>query len=359
MKIVYIVGARPQFIKHAPLSRELQKTTKGVLIHTGQHYDYNMNKVFFDELSIPEPDYNLGVGSGTHAYQTGEMLKGIEGILIEEKPDLLLVYGDTNSTLAGALAAAKLHVKVAHVEAGLRLYDKSIPEEINRVLTDYCSDYLFCPTHTAVDNLKQECINKGVYLTGDVMVDALNFNKKVAERLNILDNLGLTRKQYLLVTVHRDFNTDDRNHLANIASALIKLGKSGNRIVFPAHPRTVKLLKTYKLLDSLEKRITLIEPLGYLEFLKLLNHAGKVVTDSGGIQKEAYILKVPCITLMDSTPWTETVEDGWNILTGTDIEKIIEAVENFEPVSEQRDAFGNQACRIIAKLISDTVARSL
>lgn len=356
MKIVYIVGARPQFIKHAPLSRELQKTTKGVLIHTGQHYDYNMNKVFFDELGIPEPDYNLGVGSGTHAYQTGEMLKGIEGILIEEKPDLLLVYGDTNSTLAGALAAAKLHVKVAHVEAGLRLYDKSIPEEINRVLTDYCSDYLFCPTHTAVDNLKQERINKGVYLTGDVMVDALNFNKEVAERLNILENLGLTSKQYLLVTVHRDFNTDDRNHLANIASVLIKLGKSGNRIVFPAHPRTVKLLKTHKLLDSLEKIITVIEPLGYLEFLKLLNHAGKVLTDSGGIQKEAYILKVPCITLMDSTPWTETVDDGWNILTGTDMEKIIEAVENFEPVSEQRDAFGNQACRTIAKLISDRVA---
>jgi len=352
MKIISIVGARPQFIKYAPLSKELKKAHRDVLIHTGQHYDYNMNKVFFDELGIPEPDYNLEVGSGTHAYQTGEMLKGIEDILIKEKPDLVIVYGDTNSTVAGALSAAKLNIKVAHVEAGLRIFDKSVPEEINRVLTDYCSDYLFCPTRTAVDNLKQEGITEGVYLTGDVMVDALNFNKEIAEQSKILDNLGLISKNYLLVTVHRDFNTDNRNNLENITTALIKLGELGERIVFPAHPRTVKLLKTYGLSDSLGEMVTLIEPLGYLEFLKLLNHARMVITDSGGVQRDAYILKVPCATLMAFTPWIETLGDGWNTLTGTDIKRIIEAIKTLKPTSKQRDVFGDQACRIIAELIN-------
>jgi len=351
MKIISIVGARPQFIKYAPLSKELKKAHEDVLIHTGQHYDYNMNKVFFDELGIPEPDYNLGVGSGTHAYQTGEMLKGIEDILIKEKPDLVIVYGDTNSTIAGALSSVKLHIKVAHVEAGLRIFDKSVPEEINRVLTDYCSNYLFCPTQTAVDNLKQEGITEGVYLTGDVMVDALNFNKEIAEQSRILDQLRLISKKYILVTVHRDFNTDNQNNLENIMTALIRLGEMGEKIVFPVHPRTAKLLKTYGLFNSLGEMVTMIEPLGYLEFLKLLNHAKKVLTDSGGVERDAYILKVPCATLMDFTPWVETVDDGWNILAGTDIEKIVKVARNFKPGHRYSDVFGQGACKKISHII--------
>jgi len=258
MKIISIVGARPQFVKHSPLSNELSKSHQCILIHTGQHYDYSMNKIFFDELGIREPDYNLGIGSGTHAYQTGEMMKGIENILFHEKPDLVIVYGDTNSTLAGALAAAKLNFKTAHVEAGLRMFDKSIPEELNRVIADYCSDYLFCPTQTAVDNLKHEGLTNGVYLTGDVMVDALNFNKEIAERSNILNNLKLTDKKYTLVTLHRANNTDKRQNLENIVNALIGLDELGEKIVFPVHPRTVKMMKTYVLLIAISAQVVLL-----------------------------------------------------------------------------------------------------
>ena len=351
MKIVSVVGARPQFIKYAPLSKEITKLHQSILVHTGQHYDYNLNKVFFDELNIPPPDYNLGVGSGTHAYQTGEMIKGIENILVKEKPNLVIVYGDTNSTLAGALSAVKLHIKTAHVEAGLRMFDKSIPEEINRVLADYCSDYLFCPTQTAVDNLKHEGVTSGVYLTGDVMVDALNYNKEIAERSNILDDLNLTDKKYILVTSHRPQNTDIRQKIENIANALIRLHELGEILVFPIHPRTTKMLKTYSLYDRLRKNIILIEPLGYLEFLKLMNHAKKIVTDSGGIQKEAYILKVPCITLLGNTTWLETVDDGWNILVDTDMEKIIHSVQKFKPRDKYSNIFGQGACKEIVRII--------
>jgi UDP-N-acetylglucosamine 2-epimerase len=351
MKIVTIVGARPQFIKYAALSREVKKKHKEVLVHTGQHYDYNMSKVFFVELCIPEPDYYLGIGSGTHGYQTGEMLKGIESILLKEKPDLAIVFGDTNSTLAGALSAAKIHIKLAHVESGLRMFDKSIPEEINRVLADYCSDYNFCPTETALNNLKKEGITKGVYLTGDVMVDALNFYKETAERSNILDVLGLTSKHYILITVHRASNIDIWNNLENIANALIKLAELEETIVFPVHPRSLKALNANGLINRLKQKVILSEPLGYLEFLKLLNHAKKVITDSGGIQKEAYILKVPCITLMDNTPWMETVNDGWNVLAGTATEKVIELARNFEPKHTNSNQFGLGACKKIAKII--------
>jgi UDP-N-acetylglucosamine 2-epimerase len=353
MKIISIVGARPQFIKYAPLSKEIVKSHQSVLIHTGQHYDYNMNKVFFDELEIPAPDYNLGVGSGTHAYQTAEMMKGIEDILVKEKPDLVIVYGDTNSTLAGALAAVKLHLKTAHVEAGLRMFDKSFPEEINRVLADYCSDYLFCPTQTAVDHLKREGVINGVYLTGDVMVDALNFNKEIAERSNILDVLSLTSKQYLIVTLHRAGNTDIRQNLENITNALIKLGELKETIVFPIHPRTVKMLKTHGLFDGLKENVKLTEPLGYLEFLKLMNHAKMILTDSGGIQKESYILQVPCITLMDNTPWIETVNDGWNMLGGTNTEKIIELTLKFKPNHLYSNIYGQGACENIMRIIEE------
>jgi UDP-N-acetylglucosamine 2-epimerase len=352
MKIISVVGARPQFIKHAPLSKELAKTHQCKLIHTGQHYDYNMSKVFFDELGIPKPDFELEVGSGTHAYQTGMMLIRIEEILMKENPDLVLIYGDTNSTLAGAISSAKLHIKIAHVEAGVRLFDKSSPEEINRQVADYCADYLFCPTQTAVDNLKHEGITQGVYLTGDVMVDAINLNKKIAEKSNILDLLQLKNKQYILVTLHRPLNTDTQDRLENIINILINLQELGETIVFPIHPRTEKMLTAFGDIESLKKKVKLIEPLGYIEFLKLQNHAKTIITDSGGIQKEAYILKVPCITLMDNTPWVETVLDGWNILVGDDKAKIIDAVKNFHPSDQKHsERFGKGNASTIIKNI--------
>ncbi|AMM53547.1 non-hydrolyzing UDP-N-acetylglucosamine 2-epimerase [Pyrococcus kukulkanii] len=334
MKIATIVGARPQFIKMAPVSRELRKYFEEIVIHTGQHYDYEMNKIFFEQLNIPEPNYYLSVGSGTHGYQTGEMLKRIEEVLMEEKPDLVLVYGDTNSTLAGALAAVKLHIKVAHVEAGLRSFDKRMPEEINRVLTDHVSDYLFAPTETAVKNLYEEGIREGVYLTGDVMYDALLYNIKIARKKSkILRELGLKPKKYLLATVHRAENTDNRENLKNIIEAFIE---SSELIIFPVHPRTKKCLTEYGLIKKLEKadNVLLIPPVGYLDMLVLEENARKILTDSGGIQKEAYFLKVPCITLRERTEWVETVEDGWNVLVGADKLKILDAIQNFEPSGE-------------------------
>lgn len=355
MKIISVVGARPQFIKHAALSKELVKSHQCLLIHTGQHYDYNMNQIFFDELGIPEANYYLGVGSGSHAYQTSNMMKGIEDILQKEKPDLVIVYGDTNSTLSGALAAAKLHIKLAHVEAGLRMFDKSFPEEINRVVADYCSDYLFCPTRTAINNLIHEGRTKGVYFTGDVMVDALNFNKKIAEKSDILETLGLTHNQYVIATLHRAANTDNPENLEKITNAMIQLGKLGETIVLPIHPRTEKMMIRYNLYDRLKENVKLIDPLGYLEFLKLLNHSKKIITDSGGIQKEAYLLKVPCITLMDTTPWPEIVNVGWNILVKINTKKIIELVQNFKPNGEHTHIFGRGASRKIARIIEKPV----
>ena len=334
MKVATVVGARPQFIKMAPVSRELRKHLEEVVIHTGQHYDYEMNRVFFEQLEIPEPDYYLGVGSGSHGHQTGEMLRRIEDVLLKEEPDIVLVYGDTNSTLAGALAAVKLHIKVAHVEAGLRSFDKRMPEEVNRVLTDHVSDYLFAPTETAVKNLHNEGIKEGVYLTGDVMYDALLYNIKIARKKSgILNELGLKPKEYLLATVHRAENTDNRRNLENIIEAFVE---SGELIVFPAHPRTQKYLKAYGLVEKIENaaNIILIPPVGYLDILVLEENAKKILTDSGGIQKEAYFLKVPCITLRDRTEWVETVQDGWNILVGTDKKKILRAIREFEPKGE-------------------------
>ena len=308
------------------------------MIHTGQHYDYEMNKVFFDELKIPEPDYHLGVGSGSHGEQTGEMLKRTEEILIKETPDLVLVFGDTNTTLAGVSAASKLHIKVGHIEAGLRSFDRRMPEEINRVLTDHCSDFLFCPTETAVKILGTEGIENGVYLTGDVMVDALQENIKIAEqKSNVLDELGLKPKEYYLATSHRPENTDAFKRLKSIVDAFFVI----ENMVFPCHPRTEKLLKRFGLWDKLTKKTKVIKPVGYLDMLMLEKNAKKILTDSGGIQKEAYIFNVPCITLRDNTEWVETVEDGWNVLVGADKEKIAKMANDFEPKGEQRDVFGD------------------
>ncbi|WP_297519493.1 non-hydrolyzing UDP-N-acetylglucosamine 2-epimerase [Thermococcus sp.] len=354
MRVATVVGARPQFIKMAPVSRELRKHFEEIVIHTGQHYDYEMNRIFFEQLNIPEPDYYLGVGSGSHGYQTGEMLKKIEEVLVREEPDIVLVYGDTNSTLAGALAAVKLHIKVAHVEAGLRSFDKRMPEEVNRVLTDHVSDYLFAPTETAVKNLHNEGIDDGVYLTGDVMYDALLHNIRIARKESrILTELGLKPKEYLLATVHRAENTEGRERLERIIGAFIE---SGELIVFPVHPRTRKYLGAYGLIDEVEKarNVLMIPPVGYLDMLVLEENARKILTDSGGVQKEAYFLKVPCITLRERTEWAETVEDGWNLLVGAEREKILRAIREFEPRGETytyRFGDGKTSERIVKALL--------
>mgnify|MGYP001018305937 CR=1 FL=1 len=351
MKIASVVGVRPQFVKASVVSRELRKSNKECLIHTGQHYDYEMNKIFFEELGIPEPDYYLGVGSGSHGQQTGEMLRKLEEVLMVEKPDLVLTYGDTNSTLAGALAASKLGIKNAHIESGLRSFDKSMPEEINRILTDHCSDILFCPTQNAVNNLEEEGITKNVYLTGDVMVDSLLLNKEIAEaKSSLLNDLNLKTRDYIVVTIHRASNTDNFENLQNIIEALRELNEN---IIFPIHPRTEKLLKNYDLYDSLPSSITLVKPLGFLDFIKLMNHAKMILTDSGGVQKEAYILKVPCVTLRENTEWIETIKDGWNVLVGSNKERIIKTVNGFMPsVQEHCNRFGDGSAsnRIVAAI---------
>ena len=351
MKIASIVGVRPQFVKASVVSKQLRKEHEEVLVHTGQHYDYKMNNVFFSELNIPEPEYFLGIGSGSHGYQTGEMLKKIEEVLIKEEPDLVLTYGDTNSTLAGALAAAKLHIKTAHVESGLRSFDRSMPEEINRILTDHCSDLLFCPTKNAVDNLRKEGITTNVHLTGDVMADSLLYNKEIAEtRSTILSDLDLNSKEYAVATIHRASNTDNKENLTNIVDAFSQLDET---IIFPVHPRTQKLLKEYGLYEKLSSSVKLVEPLGFLDFIKLMAHSKIILTDSGGIQKEAYILKVPCITLRENSEWVETIEDGWNVLVGTDKENIFQAVNSFHPsLKLHKDRFGNgDAAEKIAAII--------
>ncbi|AKB51855.1 UDP-N-acetylglucosamine 2-epimerase [Methanosarcina barkeri str. Wiesmoor] len=351
MKIVSIVGARPQFIKCAPLSRLIREKHEEILIHTGQHYDTGMSDIFFDELKIPKPNYNLGVGSNSHGVQTGKMLIEIEKILLRESPDLVLVYGDTNSTLAGDLAASKLHIKTAHIEAGLRSFDRSMPEEINRVLTDHTSDLLFCPTETAVLNLKKEGITTGVYNVGDVMLDSLKYNIRIAEqKATILGKLNLNSKEYIVATVHRASNTDSFENLSSITNAFCHTGVS---IVFTVHPRTEKYLKQYGLWNKLCEKVKVIPPLGYLEMLKLMVHAKKILTDSGGVQKEAYMLGVPCITMRENTEWVETIEDGGNVLVGTDYEKIMDAILNFKGVPVKGNFFGNgNACAEICKTLN-------
>jgi UDP-GlcNAc3NAcA epimerase len=330
MKILTVVGARPQFIKLAPFSKILRENgINEIIVHTGQHYDENMNDLFFKELEIPDPDYNLGIGSGNHGEQTGRMLIEIEKIILKEKPNLVIVYGDTNSTLAGALAASKLHIKLAHVEAGLRSFNKRMPEEINRVLTDHVSDILFCPTQTAVENLKNEGITNGVYLVGDVMFDALLHFSKISDmKSNILERLNINQKEYYLATIHRAENTDDHERLKNILTAISKMDEI---VVFPIHPRTRKMVNYYGLNGLLKNNnVKVIDPVGYLDMLKLEKNAKAILTDSGGVQKEAFWLKVPCITLRDETEWIETVNLGWNRLVGSDVEKILEAVRDLK-----------------------------
>lgn len=330
LNIVSIVGARPQFIKLAPLSKVLREEGfKETIVHTGQHYDDNMSDIFFKELEIPEPDYNLGIGSGSHGEQTGKMLIAIEEVLMKRKPDLVIVYGDTNSTLAGALASSKLHIKLAHVEAGLRSFNKMMPEEINRIVTDHLSDILFCPTETAVKNLEKEGITKGVYLVGDIMFDALMYFSRISEeKSKILENLKLNPKEYYLLTIHRAENTDNYDRLKNI---LLAIAQFRRKVVFPIHPRTRSRIKEFNLDKYLDnENILLIDPVGYLDMISLEKNAFAIFTDSGGVQKEAFWLRVPCITLRDETEWIETVKYGWNTLVGANIEKILEAERNIK-----------------------------
>lgn len=337
MKILTVVGARPQFMKAAAVSNVIRQKHEEILVHTGQHYDENMSKIFFEELRIPKPDYNLGVGSGNHGKQTGTMLIKLEEIYEKERPDLVLVYGDTNSTLAGALCASKLLIPVAHVEAGLRSFNKAMPEEQNRILTDHISDLLFTPTLTAVNNLKDENITKGVHNVGDVMYDAVNlFKERAKEVSKILDGLDLEPNSYVLSTIHRAENTNSIERLTSIINAL---SNSGKRIILPLHPRTKKFIEEYNL--HVGDNIRIIDPVGYLDMLSLQGNSQKIVTDSGGVQKEAYFLKKPCITMRDETEWVETVNNGWNVIVGSNSNKIIDALENFNPTGTPASVFGN------------------
>ncbi len=329
MKIVSIVGARPQFIKAAVLSRAIRKENDEILVHTGQHYDDNMSEIFFRNLGIPSPEYNLGIGSGEQGAQTGAMLIKIEQVLLKENPAWVVVYGDTNSTLAGAIAAVKQHLKVAHVEAGLRSFNREMPEEVNRLITDHISSLLFCPSENAVENLKNEGIERGVYVVGDVMYEALTYALNTTSGTSeILKELHLKSKNYLLITVHRAENTDNKENILNIFRAFQQLQEE---IIFPVHPRTRKAIKSLDPKYLNLKNIHLIDPLGYFEMVQLEKSARMILTDSGGVQKEAYWLGIPCVTLRNETEWIETVQNGWNMVVGTDAERIIEAVRNFSP----------------------------
>ncbi|MFU8859653.1 MAG: non-hydrolyzing UDP-N-acetylglucosamine 2-epimerase [Cyclonatronaceae bacterium] len=335
-KILSIVGARPQFVKLAPLSRRIREHFTEVIVHTGQHFDRQMSDAFFSDLNIPAPDYNLNIGSGSHGVQTGNMLMAIEEVLIKEKPALVVVFGDTNSTLAGALAAVKLHIPVVHIEAGLRSFNRSMPEEINRIATDHVSDYLFAPTPAAMANIEKEGLTARSTLTGDIMVDALLDNiGRARESSAILQNMKLEPESYSLLTLHRPYNVDDP---VNLRAILTLLARTEERVVFPVHPRTRNIIRDHNI--RIPENIITTEPVGYLDFLYLQSHSQRVITDSGGIQKEAYILRKPCLTLRPETEWVETVEAGWNRLIDYHRDDAAEQISHFIPPEDHLDLFG-------------------
>ena len=357
-KIVTIIGARPQFIKAAMVSKALKKNFKEVIVHTGQHYDKNMSDIFFEQLEIPKPKYNLNVGSGSHGKQTGEMLEKIEEVLLIEKPDFVMVYGDTNSTIAGALAASKILIPIIHVEAGLRSYNKNMPEEQNRVLTDHISKIFICPTDTAIENLKKEGITENVYNTGDVMCDSVLYYSKVAEQKINKDKIDLVglydnRKldKWYLATIHRAENTASDENLINILSAFEKLDY---QVVFPVHPRIRKTVNKL-MIENKYKNIYFVEPVDYLTMLYLSKNAEKVVTDSGGLQKESYIFNTPCITIREQTEWGETLKNGYNILSNPEEKELLEKILNakINTQIEKINYYGDgKASFIIANIIS-------
>jgi UDP-GlcNAc3NAcA epimerase len=336
MKIATIVGARPQFIKAATINRAIKKIPDihEIIIHTGQHYDENMSDVFFNELNIPKPQYNLGVGSQSHGKQTARMLEGIEEILMKEKPNWILVFGDTNSTIAGALAASKLHIPIAHVEAGLRSYNRHMPEEINRISTDHISDILFAPTINALNILNQEGLGNRAIFSGDVMYDSILYYKEIArQRFKIEDIIDIEPNHYFLATIHRQENTDDIKRLQEIFLAFSEFDLP---VIVPLHPRTRNILEEV----SYRSNVKIINPVGYLEMVCLVDNCFKVFTDSGGLQKEAYFLKKPCITLRDETEWIETLEGNWNFTVGADRLKILQKMHHVD-YSPQKDFFGD------------------
>ena len=372
MKIVTVIGARPQIIKAAALSRAIKehfkKEVNEIIVHTGQHYDTNMSQVFFDELGIPQPDYNLGVGSASHGVQTARMIEGIEEILLKEKPDYLVLYGDTNSTLAGAIAASKIHVPIVHIEAGLRSFNKSMPEEINRICCDHCSTLLFSPTATGFKNLIKEGFNPdnkrrftidnpGIYHCGDVMYDNSKYFANIADtKSQILDKEGLRGTGYMLCTIHRDNNTDQPERLNAIFKALLKISEC-KMVVLPLHPRTSKLLNTNlenDLYDKItnNKNIKILPPASFLDMIVLERHAQMVVTDSGGVQKEAFFFQKPCLILRSETEWKEIVECGAAVITDADENKIIDSFNNFveNPPHKFPEIFGDgKAAEFICK----------
>ena len=368
MRIVSIVGARPQFVKLAPVSRAMASgevtggtSIEDIIVHTGQHYDAGMSDVFFDELEIPKPAIHLGVGSGSHGAQTARMLETIETALQEQRPDWVVIYGDTNSTLAGAVAAAKLHIPIAHIEAGLRSFDRHMPEEVNRLVADHTSDLLFAPTDTAMDNLRNENLIARAVKCGDVMLDAVEFNAILAEqRSDILSTLGLEEGGYAVATVHRPVNTDG-DKLLKILGAFNQIAADGLPVVFPAHPRTIGLLEKHHSGWQAHEGLRMIDPVGYLDMLKLLKHARLALTDSGGLQKEALFVNTACITLRDETEWPETVFAGGNVLTGADPDKMLAAVagelagkgaEASGTASDMPFGDGNAAAAIVRRLVA-------
>ncbi|MCL0058889.1 UDP-N-acetylglucosamine 2-epimerase (non-hydrolyzing) [Dehalococcoidia bacterium] len=356
MKIISVVGTRPNFMKIALLMRAIHESPIAVhhlLVHTGQHYDYEMSKVFFEDLELSEPDIYLGVGSGTHAEQTGKIMIEFERVLFEENPDLVIVVGDVNSTLAAALTTVKLHIPVAHVEAGLRSFNRRMPEEINRVLADHVADLLFAPTAAAVKNLRQEGLpEERIYLVGDVMYDAALYYGAKAERTSlILEQLDLKPRGYLLATVHRAENTDDPVRLRAIFAGLAAVAQEVP-VVLPLHPRTRTALEQAGLYPEAAQRLRLIDPVGYLDMVMLEKQARVIVTDSGGVQKEAFFYRVPCVTLREETEWIETVKGGWNVLVGSNRKKILDAVKNFKPKKKQHKYFGDgNAGKKIAQIL--------
>ncbi len=347
MKVLTVAGARPQFIKAAAVSRVLRQAHTEVLVHTGQHYDREMSELFFEEFGMPRPDHSLGIGSGSHGWQTGHMLIRLEEVLLAEQPDWVLVYGDTNSTLAGALAAAKLGMRVAHVEAGLRSFNRTMPEEINRIVADHICDVLLAPTLKAVANASAEGLTDKCHLVGDIMVDSLAFGiRKARSQSPIVNELSLQGEDYAVLTLHRPYNVDDPQNLFHILTGLDALGR---KIVFPVHPRTRNVIA--KMPQSSFANIICIEPLAYLDFLMLMDNSAMILSDSGGIQKEAYILQKPCVTLRSETEWVETVESGWNLLLDPSSPSFPGAIASFKVPENHPDIFGKDVAQVILQVI--------
>ena len=347
MKIFSIVGARPQFIKLAPLSSALSQYHEEYIVHTGQHYDYSMSEKIFLDLGIRKPDIHLGTNSGSQASQTAEMMIKLECVMLEKKPDIIIVFGDTNSTLAGALAASKLNIPIIHIEAGLRSYNRSMPEEINRIVADHVSQYLFVPTQTAVDILKKEGLEVNTFFTGDIMVDTMKNNIEIALRKSrVIEDLKLENQEYNLLTLHRNYNVDRIEILEHI---LDQLGQLTEKIIFPVHPRTRKMLAANY---SVPENIEIIEPQGYLDFITLEYFSKRIITDSGGIQKEAYLLRKPCITLRTETEWVETVREKWNLLINPADKMIASKISCFTPPEQQEDIFGKDVTKKMLNMIN-------